>query len=266
MNIYKFETKAQLKSFLVWAFSLLALFLVFAFAFYDMFMDSRAAVLEALNSLPPVFSAMFGINMDILFSYSGYFQFTYTYVALIGAIMASSIALSAFAREKRSKCVDFLFSKPVSREKLFFVKLLSCLTLIIVVNVLFIAASVLSFAVNGQDPSKMGVLILASSSLFFMQLVFLSISILYAVFAPKVRSVSGTATAFGFAGFILSALYSLIQEDFLKYLSPLGYFSPGTVFSTGSFETGFVVTAAAVVAASVALAYFKYCKSDAQAI
>lgn len=266
MNIFGFELRAQLKSFLVWAASLLALLLIFLTAFYGPFMDSKPAVQNAMRALPPAFAAIFGVRLDAIFSYGGFFQFIYTYLSLVGAMMAASIALSAFSREKRSKCVDFLFAKPIGRGRVFFLKLFACLTLIVVMNVLFVAASMASDTGNGQDPSGMGTLVLASLSLFFMQLVFLSLGTLYAVVARKVRSVSGTATALGFAGFVLMALHSLIQEDALRYLSPLDYFRPEAVFSTGKFETGYAVTAGVVVAACIVLSYFKYCTGDTPAV
>jgi len=266
LNIFAFETKTQMKSFLIWAASLLALFLIFVSAFYGPFMTSKDAVQSALSSLPPAFSAIFGVSMDSLFSYGGFFSFLYTYVSLAGAIMASFIALSAFSREKRSKCVDFLFTKPVGRGRIFILKFLSCLTFIFIMNVLFILSSILSYTGNDQDPSEIGTLVLASLSLFFLQVLFLAIGILYAVFAKKVRSPSGAATALGFAGFILMAIHSLIHEDFLRYISPLNYFSPNSVFSTGGYELEYAVTAAAVVTVCIAVSFIKYCKNDTQAI
>ena len=266
MNIFRFETKSLFKSFLIWAVSLLAMFLLFVAAFYGAFIDSKDAVKKALESLPPAFALIFGISINTIFTFGGFFQFIYTYISLVGAIMAVSFALSAFAREKRSKCVDFLLVKPVERSRVFVYKLLSCLSLIALTNLLFIGCTVIAYTVNGQPASGMGRVILSSLSLFFTQLVFLCLGLLYATFARKVRSVSGTATAFGFAGFILMALYSLIKEEIVRYVSPLMYFNPGTVFLTGRYETKYVITAAIVSAACIALSYVKYCKSDTQAI
>ncbi len=266
MNIFLFETKAQLKSFLIWAVSLLAVFLFFVVAFFGAFMESKEAVQKALESLPPAFALIFGVSVNNIFTFGGFFQFIYTYLGLIGAIMASSLAISAFSREKRSKCVDFLFVKPVERSRIFFYKLLSCMMLIFITNILFIASSVIAYSVNGQHSGGIGRLVLASLSLLFMQLTFLSMSILYATFARKVRSVSGIATAFGFAGFVLMALYSLIKEDVIRYISPLTYFNPGTVFLTGGYEVKYAVTGAVIAIACVVLAYVKYVKSDTQAI
>ncbi len=267
MNIFWFETKSQWKSFLIWAVSLFALLLIFMTAFYGTFMESKETVQKVLGSLPPAFAAAFGVDgVDRIFSFGGFFQFIYTYIGVVGAIMAASFALSVFSREKRSKCVDFLLVKPVERSRVFTDKLLSCLMLLVVTNILFIISVVIAYTANGEDAGVPRKVVLASLSLFFMQLVFLSISMLYATFARKVRSVSGMATAIGFAGFIMMALCTLIKEDALMYISPLAYFTPETVFSTGGFETKYVVTAAIVSVACVALSYVKYCKSDTKAV
>jgi ABC-2 type transport system permease protein len=266
LNIFKFETKALFKSFLIWAVSLLAVFLLFVAAFYGPFMESKEAVKTALSSLPPAFALIFGVSINTIFTFGGFFQFIYTYLGLIGAIMAALLALAAFSREKRSKCVDFLFVKPVERSRIFVYKLLSCLMLIVITNVLFVASSMIAYSVNGQNPSGMGRLVLASLSMLFMQLTFLSMGILYATYARKVRSVSGIATAFGFAGFILMALYSLIKEDVIRYISPLTYFNPGTVFLSGGFDMKYAITGAALCAACTALAYARYVRSDTQVI
>jgi len=265
LNVFLFETKALFKSFLVWTASLLILFILIGTAFFSIFMQSREAVEAALASLPPAFAAAFGIELDTIFSYGGFFQFVFTYLALIGAIMASSLAVAAFSREKRAKCTDFLLTKPASRARLFALKLLACLALIVAANALFLAASALSFTGNGQDPANLPTLTLASLALFFMQLVFLSIGALYAVLARRVRSVSGVATALGFAGFIMMALCSITKEEALSYLSPLTYFSPGSVFQNGGYEAKYVLTAIAVALGCMTLACVRYCKSDARA-
>jgi len=266
LNIFLFELRAQRKSFFVWTASLLAVFAFFMGIFYGPFMNSKAAVQDALSSLPPAFAAIFGVEMDIFFSYGGFFQFLYTYLSLIGAIMAAIIAVSVFSREKRSKCVDFLFTRPVDRRRVFLIKLLSCLTLIIAANILFLAVSAVFYLGKGEDTSGLGRVLLASLALFFTQLVFLSLGILLAVFAKKIRSVSGSATVLGLAGFVLMGLYALTEEDALRFLSPLSYFRPQSVFATGGFEGEYAAAAAAVILACIALSYFRYCRSDTRAI
>ena len=266
VNTFAFETKAQVRSVAVWTMSLVALLVVFAGGFYPAFLESRDAVQEALASLPPAFAAVFGVQMDAIFSYGGFFQFLYTYLGVVGAIMAAGVGLAAFAREKRSSCVDFLFVKPVSRGWLFARKGLACLALLAAANVVFVAASIATYLLNGQDKAGLGTLVLASLSLFLLQVVFLAVGVVVAVFARKIRSVSGMATALGFGGFALLALHSMLQEETLRFVSPLNYFNPGTVFETGGYEAKYAVAAAVVVAVCVAAAWVRYCRSDTPAL
>jgi ABC-2 type transport system permease protein len=266
LNIYLFELRAQIKSFIIWTIVLLSALFAFMVGIYPVFYQSLDEVLQMLKGFPPEFAAAFGLNIADFFSYNGFFCFVYSYIAIIGAIMATSLALSTFAREKRSKCVDFLLTKPKNRGNIFCAKLLSNLTILVITNIAFIVTVVIMYRSANEDASLVGKFVLAASGLFFAQLVFLAVGILYATFAKKVRSVSGIATAFGFAGFILSALVGILKEEAIRYIAPLKYFDPIAVFASGGYEGKYVATAVIVIAVSIGLSYVKYCKSDAHAV
>ncbi len=266
MNVFSYEFRCQIKNFIVWTVSLLLIFILFNTGMYKVFIDSRAAFEQMAESLPPAFAAAFGFVITELFTFSGFYTFVYTYIAVIGAIMAVTISLAVFSREKNSKCVDFLLTKPLSRARIFAAKLLVCLMLIAAMNILYIAAASAVYSGAGQEPSGLGRFILAACALFFTQIVFMCFGILFAVFARKVRSVSGVATAIGFAGFILSALHSLLEKEAIRFVSPLKYFDPRSVFAGGGFETEYVVTAIVIIAAGVWLSYYRYVRSDVAAV
>lgn len=266
MNIFAYECRSQRKSFISWAIGLVGGFALFVAAFYGAFMESRTAVEQALKSLPPAFAAVFGVQVQSIFSFGGFFQFAYTYLAVAGAIMASVTGISVFAREKRNKCSDFLLVKPIRRSAIFTQKLLACLTLVLALNVLFLSAVLAAYAINGAGPEGYARVALAGSSLFFEQLVFLAGAVLYATLAKKVRSVSGAGMALGFAGFLVMALYELTGEEAVRWASPLQYFSPASVFSTGGFETKYALVAAVVAAACLLTALWRFCRSDARAV
>ncbi len=265
MNILRFELKSLLRSFFVWTASILALYLILMLGFYDMFMQGKDAVMKALESLPAYFALMFGVQVDAIFTFGGFYQFVFTYIGVVGAIMAASVSLHAFAREKRLKCVDFILTKPVGRGMIFAMKLLACLLILAASNILFLVACAVTWQVNGVEGS-FGTMLFASLSLFFTQLVFLGIGALLSMVLKKVRSVSGVATAVGLAGFLLIAITSLLKEDSLRYLSPLQYFAPGTVFQTGGYEAGYALMGAGVAVVSTAVAYVLYVRRDAHAV
>ena len=266
MNIYIFELKAQLKNFLIWTGVIFLFYITFMTGVYPIFRESADQMLEVVNNFPPEFIAAFGLDLINIFSYAGFYSFTFGYLSLIGAIMASGLSIASFAREKRSKCSDFLLTKPVKRGSVFLAKLLSNLTVLIVSNILFVTLAIALYFGSGQDKAGLDKFVLACAALFFTQMVFLSAGILYATAAKKVRSVSGAATAFGFTGFILSALYGILEKEELRYVAPLKYFDPAAVFSDGGYELKYVLTAALVIVVCVTASLMKFTRGDTHAV
>ncbi len=266
LNIYSMEMKSQIKSFLIWTVSILAIYVIFMTGMYDVFMSSKDVLEGMLEGFPPALADAFGVHFDKMFSNGGFFTFTFIYISLCGAIMSTSISVSVFSREKRSKCVDFLLAKPVSRARIFMMKLLGVATLLVAVNILFIAATLIMFSARISEAAELSTLVWAACALFFMQLVFMSFGIVYSTFAKKVRSVSSIATSFGFGGFILSALHNLLEKEALRFIAPLNYFNTEAVFSTGGYEVKYVLTAAVVFLACIGLAFYKFRRSDTPAV
>ncbi len=264
MNVYLFELRRAWKSAAVWTAVLFALFIGLIAGFYPAFLDSRVEVERALANLPPEFAAAFGMEMDNLFSYGGFYAFSFLYMSLLGAIMAASLGIDMFAREKRAKCTDFLLTKPRTRSGMFVAKLLSVLTLLVFVNALYLIASLVLCSAYGQE--SMGRVALAASALFFTQLLMLSVAIFAAIFMKRVRSVSASAMMIGFGGFLLTALHSLLEDDALRYIAPFKYFSVSLAFSEGRFETPYVLTAAAITLVLLVASHMSYCRGDAHAV
>jgi ABC-2 type transport system permease protein len=266
MNVFRFELRRAWLSASVWTLVILALLIGLIVGAMPAFIDSRADVEAMLGSFPPAFAAAFGLQLDNLFSFGGFFSFGFLYYSLFGAIMVSVIGLDLFSREKREKCMDFLLTKPRTRSRLFFEKLLAAMTLILLSNALFICAALSLYRAYALSPLLLGNALLASSSLLLTELVLFSVAMFTAVFAKKIRSVSGTATAIGFAGFLLSALHSLLEEEKLRYITPFKYFEAGKAFFDGAFEAKYAITGAAVTLVLMLAAYIRYTRADIPAL
>lgn len=266
MNLIYYETKRSLKSSFIWTVSLITLFALMMLAAYPTYNSAVDEVTELLANYPPEFIAAFGMDIKNLFSYGGFYNFAFGYIGLVGAIMAASLSISVFAREKRSKCLDFLLTKPISRESIFIKKLISCLIILIITNLIYIILAMIMYQGSGDTSIDMGTFIFAIMGLFFTQLVFLSFGITFAVFSKKVRSVSGTATTFGFTAFILSAITNIFDDKNIDFIAPLKYFEPHNVFVSGNYDTKLVITAIIIVVFCIGISFVKYCKSDVYSV
>lgn len=260
MNIFKFEIRNQLQSFFIWTASILGTLLIFMTAIYPVFNESTVDILKVIDGFPPGFAAAFGFDLTIMFGFDGFYGFAFGYISLVGAIMAVNIAVTSFAREKRSKCADFLLVKPLSRNRIFFEKMLAGLCLLATTNVLYIAVAIGIGTAGGTQ------MFLPALSLFLTQLVFYALGIFFATFAKKIRSVSGIATAFGFAAFILSALVNILEEEALRFIAPLRYFDPTDIFVLGGYEWQYVITAAVVIIVCIVASFVRFTKSDTNAV
>ena len=266
MNVFRFELRRAWIGAAVWTLVILGLLGGLIIGALPAFLDSRAGVEAMLGNFPPAFAAAFGMQLDNLFSFGGFYSFGFLYYSLFGAFMAAGIGLDLFSREKREKCMDFLLTKPRGRGRLFGEKLLAALTLLLAFNALFVAESLVLYRAYAPAPLEMGHALLAASSLFLTQMVLLAVAIFVAIFARKIRSVSGIATAIGFAGFLLSALNSLLEEEKFRYVTPFKYFDVEKAFLTGSFDTSYAVTGAVVIVLLLCAAYLHDTKRDIPAL
>lgn len=266
MNIYLFELKAQWKNTILWTLTIILLLAVFQLNIYPVFAGSLDAVMEMVSGFPKPVLAAFGFDANTMFSFGGFFNLTYSYLSLIGAIMATTLSVASFAREKRSKCMDFLHSKPYSRSKIFAAKLLELLTLLCLSNLVIVLSALIIYNASGESRAGLGDFLLSFAGLFFTELLFTAIGTAFAIFAKKVRSVSGVATAVGFSAFILTALDAIIEDTIIHYLAALKYFSPTAIYSKGSYELEYVCVAILIGMISLGAAYVVYCKHDIHSV
>lgn len=260
MNVLKFELSQNVKSLVGWSVAILGTLCVFMLGIYPAFEQEADNLLEMMQGFPPQFLAAFGFDISIMFSKLGFLSFTFAYIGLIGAIMALSFGIGVFSKEKRAKCSDFLLSKPISRAKIFLVKLVCCGLLLGIFNILYVAVLYL-FMPSGSD-----LFFYYASSLFFTQMVFCTIGAAVGVFAPKVRSVSGMATGLGIVAFAMSALANTLDKEWINFFAPLKYFDLGIVIKNSQFDVKLVVAAVVVTVTCTALAYIRYTKQDVDAI
>ncbi len=265
MNVYLFELRRAWKGALVWAAVLLAFLIAMVVGIYPMFLDSRASMEAVIDGFPKEFKAAFGVFMDDIFSFGGFYSFCFLYAAVMGAAMASSLGLGLFSREKRAKCMDFLMTKPASRGRLFFAKLLAALTLLAAANAAYTAVfTAMSLPRSGGAPA--GWAVLAGSALLFTQLIILAASVFFGVFLKKVRSVAAGAVAITMAGFVLTALGNLLEDRASRFLAVYGYFDVNLALKEGRFDAPLALTAAAASAVLLAAAYVGYCRGEIRSV
>lgn len=263
MNILKFEIKNQLTTLITWTILFVVVMLALFIGVYPVFSESLQDLIKIISSMPAEFLKAFSVDLNMMVDFSGFYEFSYAYLSLMGAVMASSFGLAIFGREKKVKCTDFLLTKPRSRETIFLNKYLAGFILILIFNVIYIAISCY-YGLKYNKPFD--TIFLAASMMILTQLFFYHASILLATVLKKIRSVSTTATLLGFTGFIIVALNNILEIDGLQYLSPLKYFDPIRFFGTVENNWLTMIVGSILLVALLIIAFILYIKQDVKAV
>ncbi len=265
MNIFRFELRSLFRPFFTWTVSLIGTMMLFVWGIFPLFMESKNELEAVMQNFPPQFAQMFGIMGD-LFSFEGFYRFSYLYISVMGAIFALQMAVSAFYREKRTGSLEFLLTKPVSRSEIFFAKLGAVTTWVVLSSLLYGLAFIWMARLRQVGQPIDRPLLLAGFAILGLELVFVGIGTFLAVYMRKIRSVAGVATIGGMVAFIVSSLYNLLELPELRWISALQYFDVGYAFRHGVYEWEYVGAAVGLTAVTLGLAYVKYVRQDAKQV
>ena len=256
MTIFRFTLRRHLRAAIIWGLMIAAVFFAMANGIFPYYRESTDMFRKVLAAFPKGFGAAFGIDIGILFSFGGFYNFIFTYVGLMGACFALWLGISIFSEEKRNKCSEFLYVRPITRGSIFGWKLASGLAGIVVQFVFFIIANILTaFNFINEKDVTVGRLVLASLALLLMEIVFYAVGVLVGTVLRRVRSCGGTATLLTMACFILNAVVNLLDKEILRYLSILKYFEPYEIFSTGHFPVRYMAAGLIVTVVCLAISF-----------
>lgn len=261
MNIFFREMRANRNSLIIWC---IGVFFMVASGMskYAAYAAAGQSMNEILSQIPPSIKVVLGMGSFDLTKVSGFYGMMFLYVVIMATIHAAILGANIIAKEERDKTTEFLFAKPVSRDKVITMKIAAALTNIIVLNIITLLSSIalMSKYSNGEPlVSEIGKLMLG---MFMLQLMFMSIGTGIAAISKRPNAAASGATGILLVAFILSILVDLNQKlGFLKYLTPFKYFDAKNILSHG-FEPLFVILSLVIIAILIIATYGFYKKRD----
>lgn len=177
-----------------------------------------------------------------------------------------NLGTSIVNKEVREKTADFLLTKPVTRTKILTAKLLAAFVSIVVTNIFyFAAASFVALQVQTDDFS-LKIFLLLSLTIFFIQLIFLSLGIIISVIVQKIKSVLTVSLATVFAFYFVGMFSDTTGDEVKRYFSPFKYFDTAYIIKHSSYETTFLIAGAVIIIFAIATSYVVYSKKDIHAV
>lgn len=215
---------------------------------------------QLLNSMPKAILEVFNIGKSAptLMGFLSAKHFGFTWPLMISLLMISYSG-GAIAKEIDNRTMGLLFSLPISRLKLYLVRLaagITGLTIFVVFSELLLwpLAQMFHYALPWGDAARVGILG------FFFGLTVLCLSLMISSMTSESGKVYGTMGGLLLVMYVLDIIASL--EDKLanaKYFSLFHYFAPGDVINGGQLDLTalLIFTVVSIIAAIIGGAVFR---------
>lgn len=255
MNIIKFELKRYLTFIIVWSITIVLISALFV-SFYPMLKGDLSSFAKIMENYPEIIKKMFGFNADLLTSSLGYYSsFAFAFILLFASISASILGFTILSGDVFKKSAEFLYTKPVTRQKIVVSKITASVLLLIIFNVIVLIFNYLILAITG--PINIYLYFLVTSVLFFVQVSFFSISLLISLFM-KIKSPIASGLAVTFMFYIGGVALS---NDF-RVLIPFKYFDMLNVISNKEYEVEYLILILFIFIISIISSIFVFEKKD----
>ncbi|MGE5494393.1 MAG: ABC transporter permease subunit [Burkholderiales bacterium] len=267
MNIYVMDIRRSLKPLIIWTVSTAAVFALVISLYPVMLNSDFVELLDAkLKLLPRELLDMFHMSGEDIRELPSYFAWVFQFVLMAACLNGAITGINALAREQSEGTIEFLSSKPVRRGSIAAAKLAAACTEYAIYFVTVGIAGALA-CVFVKPAELDGVYMLAQVAAvllggFIAGLVYLFLGLLVSVFLQRARTAGTLAVGIFFLTYILGLLPALEVLGFLKWVSPINYFTPSQVVMAGSIDWGNALICFGVMAAFATVAFAVYRRKD----
>lgn len=267
MNMYTTEVKRLFKSFLLWSIVVVIILSIFLAFFPSMANSDMAALVKAkMSAIPEAMRNALGIGNMVDFSdLLQYFAYVLEFIFMAACIYSGILGVSAIIKEEGEGTIEFLYAKPISRTKIVTVKILSTLTIVILFNILlYIVCIAFAQAFKRPGYQYLNMLTIIFKSMLGVQVVFLSVGILFSTILRRYSQAIPFALGAFFITYILGTFSTIIDKlDWMKYLSPYHYAIPLNLLkSNGSMNATEMMLMFLIILLSIVGAYVVYKRKD----
>ncbi len=259
ITVTKHELRQRKLSFLIWTLAIGLLLAVCVLLFPEM-KGQTDGLTDAFASMGS-FTEAFGMDRLNFGTLIGFYAIECGNVlGLGGALYAALTAVNSINKEEQEHTAEFLFTHPISRNRILTEKLLAVFLQITAMNLIIYAVSADSIAMIKEDiPWKE--LTLLHLAFYFLQLELAGICFGISAFLRK----GSTGIGLGLAAmcYVLNLVANISDSaKFLKYITPFGYTEGADIVTDGALDGVKLSIGLCLGIVGIIVAYVHYCKKD----
>lgn len=262
MNVFMREMQANRKALVIWSIGVILL-IASSMGKYAGLSSSGQSINDLLAQMPQSLKAIMGMGTFDLTTAIGYYGVLFIYLAMMATVHATMLGANIISKEERDKTAEFLFLKPISRNKIVTSKLLASLVNILIFNLVTLVSSILMVQKYSKGEAVSGDITKLMVGMIILQLIFLFIGTAIAAISKHPQTAPSLATGILLLTFMLSIAIDLNSRiENLKYLTPFKYFDAKNLMYARGFEPVYVILSVVIIAVLFRVTYVFYKKRD----
>lgn len=268
MNVFKYEFRRLFKPAITWSVVcgvIISMFMLFFPSMKNSGMQDL--VFAKMDALPEGFLEAFNLSDMVDFSkLPDYTAYVIQYIAMATGIYGAILGVSALVKEESEGTIEFLYSKPITRNRIVTAKLsASALIFYMFIIILGIITMGISFMVKPGEVEVIN-MIMDIKTLYigmaFLGYIFMAIGFLISVFIKTSKQAVPIALAVFFTSYLMGIFGKLKDSlNFFLYFSPFDYVVPAKIIKNG-FEIKYLVLGLCIIIISIIGTYLVYNKKD----
>ena len=262
-NLFFREVKRNSKSFCLWLVILVAVN-AFMFVAFESVAETATNTEAMLSQYPEAFiKAMSLDKFDMTNILHYYASRSYILFMLFGSIYSVMLSACILSKEEADRSIEFLISKPITRNEIVGAKYLCVTMYVFLFNLLFSISNFLFMQVFKMDSFDLEPFLLVSVGGFFIHMIFASVGYLMSVFITKTKTIISVSFGIIFITYFFNILASVEEKmSYLKYLSPFSYYGAEDMVINSTLNLLYLIITIIIITLSVGLTYLFYSKKD----
>jgi len=216
------------------------------------FIKDPAAIDKIFSQFPKSFLAIFGMNGFNISTINGYYGLLFFYIVVIG--YAGNLGVHIFADEEVDKTSEFLYTKPISRTKLFINKYVAGVIYLVLFNLVILVLSEVIITKSMMLESILPMIVICCVSLFITQWLFFSLGVMLVSSLRKLKKAYSVISTIVMVSYMLYIIKDFsVNLEWLKWITPLSYLDLVNIAKSGEYA---IPTLTVAVVASIAFSIY----------
>ncbi len=263
MLIFLRELKRNRKAFVIWIL-ILAGFNAMMFAFFPSLSGEAQKIKDLMDVYPDSMKSAFGLDRLDMSTIMGFYGIeNYLFIALLGSIYAMLLGAGILSKEESDGTIEFLLSKPVTRNKIVTGKALCVLFYILLFNIIMTSANFIFFEIFKKEAYSIKAFVLVSVGPLLLHLTFSAIGFFISMFIVKAKAIYPIAIGAVMGAYLISIVSSISEKaEALKYITPFKYVDASELIIEEKIRIVYLAIIFFVITASITASYVIYNKKD----